>query len=113
MFASSTGWGLDTRPLRVQVPAFADSYLPGVTVSRKAAQSTYKGPRANGVQRPLLRRSRFRQRLRPGVAMTSHVKSGLQLFYVCMMFLSSVHRKSRRQSDPTVAPAAIRGWATT
>ena len=27
-------------------PAFSDSYLPGVTVSRKAGQSTYKGPGA-------------------------------------------------------------------
>jgi hypothetical protein len=34
--------GLDTRTLRVPVLAFADSYLPGVTVSLKAAQSTYK-----------------------------------------------------------------------
>jgi hypothetical protein len=65
------------------------------------------------LQRPLLRRSRFRRRLMPGVAMTSNVKSGLQLFYVCMIFLSSVHRKSRSQSDPTVDPAAIRGLATT
>jgi hypothetical protein len=65
MVASITCLGLDTRTLRVQVPAFADSYLPGVTVSLKAAQSTYKGPGADGLQRPL--RSRFRQQLRPGV----------------------------------------------
>ena len=49
------------------------------------------------LQRPLVPRVRFRQRLTRGVAMTSHVKSGLQLFYVCMIFLSSVHRKSRSQ----------------
>jgi hypothetical protein len=59
MFASITCLGLDTRTLRVQGPAFADSYLPGVTVSLKAAQSTYKGPGADGLQRPLVPRSRF------------------------------------------------------
>jgi hypothetical protein len=63
MFASITCLGLDTRTLRVHVPAFADSYLPGVTVSLKAAQSTYKGPGAACLQRPLVPRSRFRQRL--------------------------------------------------
>jgi hypothetical protein len=51
MFASITCLGLDTRTLRVQVPAFADSYLPGVTVSLKAAQSTYNGPGADAVNR--------------------------------------------------------------
>jgi hypothetical protein len=50
MFASITCLGLDTRTLRVQVPAFADSYLPGVTVSLKAAQSTYKGTGADRLQ---------------------------------------------------------------
>jgi hypothetical protein len=43
MFESIRCFGLDTRTLRVHVPAFADSYLPGVTVSLKAGQSTYKG----------------------------------------------------------------------
>jgi hypothetical protein len=43
MFARITCLGLDTRTLRVQVPAVADSYLPDVTVSLKAVQSTYKG----------------------------------------------------------------------
>jgi hypothetical protein len=43
MFASIMCCGMETRTPRVQVPAFADSYLPGVTVSLKAAQSTYKG----------------------------------------------------------------------
>jgi hypothetical protein len=64
MFASITCWGLDTRTLRVQVPAFADRYLPGVTVSLKAAQSTYNRPGADCLQRPL--RSRFRQQLKAG-----------------------------------------------
>jgi hypothetical protein len=68
MFASITCLGLDTRTLWVQVPAFADSYLPGVTVSLKAAQSTYKRPGADCLQRPLC--SRFRQQLRPGVRRT-------------------------------------------
>jgi hypothetical protein len=65
------------------------------------------------LQRPLVPRSRFRQQVSASVAMTSNVKSGPQFFYVCMIFLSSVHRKSRSQSDPTVDPAAIRGLATT
>jgi hypothetical protein len=67
MFASITCFGVDTRTLRVHVPAFADSYLPGVTVSLKAAQSTYKGHGADCLQRTLVPRSRFRQQLMPGV----------------------------------------------
>jgi hypothetical protein len=51
MFASITCLGLDTRTLRVHVPAFADSYLPGVTVSLKAAQSTYKEHGADALKR--------------------------------------------------------------
>ena len=51
MFASIACLGLDTRTLRVHVPAFADSYLPGVTVSLKAAQSTYKGHGADAQER--------------------------------------------------------------
>jgi hypothetical protein len=65
MFESIRCFGLDTRTLRVHVPAFADSYLPGVTVSRNAGQSTYKRPGADGLQRPL--RARFRQRLSASV----------------------------------------------
>jgi hypothetical protein len=42
MFVSLTGYALDIRPLRGHVPAFADSYLPGVTVSLKAGLYTYK-----------------------------------------------------------------------
>jgi hypothetical protein len=61
MVASITCLGMDTRTLRVHVPAFADSYLPGVTVSLKAAQSTYRGHGADALQRPL--RSRFLRRL--------------------------------------------------
>jgi hypothetical protein len=62
-------FGLDTRTLRVHVPAFADSYLPGVTVSRKAGQSTYKGPGADAFQPTLLRRFGFQARLRPGAGL--------------------------------------------
>jgi hypothetical protein len=51
MFASITCLGMATRTRRVHVPAFADSYLPGVTVSLKAAQSTYKGPGADAPER--------------------------------------------------------------
>ena len=51
MLASILCLGMDTRTPRVHVPAFADSYLPGVTVSLKAAQSTYKGHGADAVPR--------------------------------------------------------------
>ena len=64
MFASITCLGLDTRTLRVHVPAFADSYLPGVTVSLKAAQSTYKGHGADAQERAAHAwRSAFRAKL--------------------------------------------------
>ena len=42
MFVSLVGYAVDIRPLRVHVPAFADSYLPVVTVSLKAGLYTYK-----------------------------------------------------------------------
>jgi len=32
MFVSLTGYAVDIRPLRVHVPAFPDSYLPGVCI---------------------------------------------------------------------------------
>jgi hypothetical protein len=51
MLASILCLGMDTRTPRVHVPAFADSYLPGVTVSLKAAQSTYKGHGADAQER--------------------------------------------------------------
>jgi hypothetical protein len=41
MLVSIACYGLHIRHPRVHVPAFADSYLPGVTVSLKAGQSTY------------------------------------------------------------------------
>jgi hypothetical protein len=36
MFVSLAGYAVDIRHPRVHVPAFADSYLPAVTVSLKA-----------------------------------------------------------------------------
>jgi hypothetical protein len=42
MFVSLAGYAVDIRPLRGHVPAFADSYLPAVTVSLKAGLYTYK-----------------------------------------------------------------------
>jgi hypothetical protein len=41
MFESIVCFGLHIRHPWVHVPAFPDSYLPGVTVSLKAGQSTY------------------------------------------------------------------------
>jgi len=45
-----------------------------------------QGHRADCLQRPL--RSRFRQRLMPGVDMTSDVKSRLKIFYVFIRFFT-------------------------
>jgi len=42
MFVSLAGYALDMRHPRVHVPAFADSYLPGVTESLKVGLYTYK-----------------------------------------------------------------------
>jgi hypothetical protein len=47
MFVSLVGYAVDIRPLRGHVPAFADSYLPAVTVSLKAGLYTYKGTGAD------------------------------------------------------------------
>jgi hypothetical protein len=53
-------------------------------------------------------------RLTRGVDMTSNVKSDQQIFFgLHAVFLTSVHRKSRSQQYTTVAPADIRGLATT
>jgi hypothetical protein len=65
MFVSLAGYALDIRHPRVHVPAFADSYLPGVTVSLKAGLSTYNRTGADRQQRPL--RSRRWRRLTAGV----------------------------------------------
>jgi hypothetical protein len=48
MFVSLTGYAVDIRHPRVHVPAFPVSYLPGVTVSLKAGQSTYKAVEPTG-----------------------------------------------------------------
>ena len=53
------------------------------------------GPGADCLQRPL--RSRFRQQLRPGVAMTSHVKSGLAMVW---HFLSPVSLRPLAEAAP-------------
>jgi hypothetical protein len=65
MFVRLAGYAVDIRPLRGHVPAFADSYLPAVTVSLKAGLYTYKASGADALQRPL--RFRFRVRLMPSV----------------------------------------------
>jgi hypothetical protein len=66
MFVSIMCFGLHIRHPQVHVPAFPDSYLPGVyPVSLKAGLYTYKGFAADAFQRPL--RSRFQARLKPGV----------------------------------------------
>jgi hypothetical protein len=53
MFVSIACYGLHIRHPQVHVPAFADSYLPDVTVSLKAGQSTYKGLRIYPFSAPI------------------------------------------------------------
>jgi hypothetical protein len=90
MFASSMGFGLDTRTLRVQVPALTESSLPAVCLSLQAGQSTYNRPGADGFQRPL--RSRFQPQLTPGVRRQrpcgSHHKTDLLSGYSRRMLAS-------------------------
>ena len=50
------------------------------TVSLKAGLYTYKALAGDRLQPTLLRRSGFRQQVKPSVAMTSNVKGGEQLF---------------------------------
>lgn len=72
MFVSIMCFGLHIRHPQVHVPAFPDSYLPGVyPVLLKAGLYTYKGFAGYCLLRPLLRRFRFRQRLKPGVWLPS------------------------------------------
>ena len=47
-------------------------------------------PAADALQPTLLRRSGFQARLRPGVDMTSDVKSWLKIFYVFIRFFTLV-----------------------
>jgi hypothetical protein len=78
MFVSIMCFGLHIRHPQVHVPAFPDSYLPGVyPVLLKAGLYTYKGFAGDGFQRPL--RSRFQPRLKRSVDMTSNVKGGPQI----------------------------------
>jgi hypothetical protein len=51
MFVRLAGYAVDIRHPRVHVPAFADSYLPAVTVSLKAGLYTYKGTGADWAKR--------------------------------------------------------------
>ena len=48
MFVSLAGYAVDIRHPRVHVPAVADSYLPGVTVSLKAGLYTYNAVELTG-----------------------------------------------------------------
>src|SRR5262245_56682882 len=78
MFVSLAGYALDIRHPRVHVPAFTDSYLPGVTVSLKAGLSTYKGTAADALQRPL--RCGFWARLIASVRLTEVCFMSAQIF---------------------------------
>ena len=65
------------------------------TVSLKAGQSTYNPPAADCLQR--LRRSRVRQRLTRGVAMTANVKSGRPL---CLHWLGPLTLRPWAEPEP-------------
>jgi hypothetical protein len=68
MFVSIMCFGLHIRHPQVHVPAFPDSYLPGVyPVLLKAGLYTYNRLAPDCLQRPLVPRSRFRQQVKPGV----------------------------------------------
>jgi hypothetical protein len=68
MFVSIMCFGLHIRHPQVHVPAFPDSYLPGVyTVSLKAGLYTYKSLAGDRFQPSLLRRCGFQRRLKRGV----------------------------------------------
>ena len=71
MFVSLTGYAVDIRPPRVHVPAFPDSYLPGVTVSLKAGLYTYKG---SGADRPHDRPFSMRVCVACGLPLTGGVR---------------------------------------
>jgi hypothetical protein len=92
-----------------------DSY--GLLICRVALVSSNgmaeQPPAADCLQRPLVPRFRFRQRLRRSVDMTSDVKGWEPLFSVCLIFALIISRKSRSQEDATVDHAAIRGLGTT
>jgi hypothetical protein len=60
---SLKGYAVDSRTLRVQVPAFPDSYRSGVCSITASRLYTYKASGADCLQRPLVPRSRFRQQL--------------------------------------------------
>ena len=64
-----------------------------LTVERSAQQRLA----ADCLQRTLLRRSRFRQQLTPGVEMTSNVKSGLPIF---LHFLHPVSLRPSEELEP-------------
>src|SRR4029450_4094608 len=53
----------------------------------------YQRPRADGLQRSLVPRSRFQPQLRPGVDMTSAVKSWLLIFFHLLYPVYLRHRK--------------------
>ena len=71
MLESIVCFGLHTRNPRVHVPAFADSYLPAVTVSLKAGLYTYNRLASDAGERGWLgvgvARYSSPARLKPGV----------------------------------------------
>ena len=75
MFVRLAGYALDIRHPRVHVPAFADSYLPGVTVSLKAGLYTYK---ALDIRHPRVHVPAFADSYLPGV--TVSLKAGLYTY---------------------------------
>ena len=81
--------------------------LPSSAPNKRAA--------ADCLQRPLLRRSRFRQRLSASVDMTSSVKGFFRESVDCAMFIVCIPRPSEEREPviTTVDHADIRGLGTT
>ncbi len=83
-----------SNPMEKNQGAEPDAIKVASPVFNGEREETGEGPRLALTQLP---RSGYSQRLKPGVDMTSDVKSGEQLFYVCLIFFSLVYRKSRSQ----------------
>jgi hypothetical protein len=86
-------------------------WLTGARIPRAPRTGAGQGPGADCLQRPLVPRSRFRQRLMPSVDMTSDVKGGKQLFLRPhhRFFLWSIERAGARKTRRLITLISV-GW---
>jgi hypothetical protein len=112
-------WGCITEPwpLRTAKALYGSGVASGTVLSKAQVLSWFKGSGADAPQLTLVPRFSFRARLKPGVAMTSEVKSWvkirLRLSAFCCPLGDVVHRPRRSQEETTGAQAALRGLAPT